>query len=102
MALPTYFPLLCICEHDPDLHENGEFCTGCSCRRYTPDPKQKEIISVAIPTIITKKFRSLVGLRHGFKKGALSFEVEKALRQYMGEKNLDVLMNDKEWKLLNK
>jgi hypothetical protein len=102
MVLQSYFPTLCICEHDPDLHENGEFCMGCSCRKYSPDNKQKVILSVAISSTTYKKFRNIVSLRHGYKKGALSFEVERALREVMGEKNLDVLMNDKEWKLLIK
>jgi hypothetical protein len=78
------------------------FCTGCSCRRYTPDTNQKVILSVAISSITAKKFRNHARLRHGLKKGALSFEVEKALREAMGENNIDVFMNDKEWRLLNK
>jgi hypothetical protein len=102
MVLQSNFPTLCICEHDPDLHENGEFCTGCSCRKYSPNDKQKVILSVAISSITSQKFRNFVSLRHGYKKGGLSFEVERALREIMGEKNLDVLMDDKEWKLLNK
>lgn len=56
---------------------------------------------MAISSITYQKFRNFVSLRHGYKKGALSFEVERAIREAMGEKNLDVLMNDKEWKLLN-
>jgi hypothetical protein len=84
------------------MHENGEFCTGCSCRKYIADTNQKVVLSVAISSVTYKKFRNLVSLRHGYKKGALSFEVERALREAMGEKNLDVFMNDKEWKLLNK
>jgi hypothetical protein len=39
---------------------------------------------------------------HGFKKGGLSFEFERALRQYMGEENLDVFIDDKDWQEYNK
>jgi hypothetical protein len=100
--LPSDYPIICTCGHVPELHENGGFCPGCSCRKYKPNPSQKSILSATISTITYKKFRNYVALRHGLKKGAISFEVERVLREYMGDKNLDVLMNDKEWKLLNK
>jgi hypothetical protein len=42
------------------------------------------------------KFRNLIILRHGLTQGSISFELERALHQYMGEKVLDVLINDNE------
>ena len=65
--------------------------------------KERKIrLSVNISIECNEKFRSLVRLRHGLKQGALTFEVERALRQYLGEKDLDVLINDKEWQVFNK
>jgi hypothetical protein len=108
---PTSFGIICICGHAHELHKNGEgqcgpcpgrFPCNLSCKKYVPNPKQRAILSVNIPAILCERFKNHVGLKHGHKKGSLSFEVERALREYLGEKDLDVFMNDKEWQLFNK
>jgi hypothetical protein len=102
-TLPScHSPTVCICEHMPDSHENGEFCLGCSCRKFRPNPDHKVTLSVTISSITNEKFRKHVGSMHGWTKGAISFEVEKALLLALGEKDLDILMNDKEWREQNK
>ncbi|MGC2425598.1 MAG: hypothetical protein WA421_01070 [Nitrososphaeraceae archaeon] len=42
-------------------------------------------------------FKNLVLLRHGLTKGALSLEVERALKEHMSEKDLNVFVSDKQW-----
>jgi hypothetical protein len=111
----------CICGHLEDFHNKNDGCaigwvrtnTGetklavlrnrhCDCKKYTPDPKNKVVLSVTISAVLAHKFKNYVTLMHGFKKGGLSFELERAIRQFMGEENIDVFIDDKEWQEYNK
>jgi hypothetical protein len=94
----------CVCGHLEYLHDSDKRCdpSYCHCRKFTIDPERKVIISVSLPAITAHKFKNFVTLKHGFKKGGLSFEVERALREYMGEKDLDVFTDDNEWKEFNR
>jgi hypothetical protein len=90
--------LVCVCRHAEYFHDKGKGCNPkeCHCKKFTADPRRKEILSIAISAITAYKFKNFVTLKHGLKKGGLSFEVERALREYMGEKDLDVMINDHE------
>jgi hypothetical protein len=92
----------CVCRHAEYLHSEKGCNPYCHCKKFIPDPKNKEILSITISAITAHKFKNFVTLKHGFKKGALSFEVERALRQYMGEKDLDVFIDEKDWQEYNK
>jgi hypothetical protein len=104
MTAITLECLGCVCGHADYLHIDGKKCkpTRCPCKKFTLDPERNEILSITISAITAHKFKNFVVLKHGFKKGGLSFEVERALREYMGEENLDVYINDNEWKQHNK
>ena len=83
--------------HNYSIHGHNNICDqGCNCKKYTPDPKQKAILSVTISGITMNNLKNLVLLRHGLTKGALSFEVERALKEYMSEKDLNVFVSDKQ------
>jgi hypothetical protein len=93
----------CICRHAEYLHDTEKGCNPyCHCKKFTPDPKNKVVLSVTISAVLAHRFKNYVTLMHGFKKGGLSFEFERALRQYMGEENLDVFIDDKDWQEYNK
>jgi hypothetical protein len=103
MTAITIESLRCICQHAEYLHDKENGCNSyCHCKKFTPDPKSRVILSITLSAITAHKLKNFVTLKHGFKKGALSFEVERALRQYMGEKDLDVFIDEKDWQEYNK
>jgi hypothetical protein len=104
MTAITIESLGCICGHADVVHDKDKRCVNnhCHCKKFTLNPKRKVILSITLSAITAHKFKNFVTLKHGFKKGALSFEVERALRQYMGEKDLDVFIDEKDWQEYNK
>jgi Ribbon-helix-helix domain len=99
---------ICICGHRRGYYDGRDHCEDeeCECIEFKVDTKrmlkQRVQLNISVSFECDMKLRNFTMLKHGATKGALSFEVERAIRQYLGEKDLDVLVNDKEWQVINR
>jgi hypothetical protein len=100
--------LICICGHGRGHYSGRDHCEDetCYCAEFVADKKRNLTDKMNIQGKVSRecyyKFRNLIILRHGLAPGSISFELERALRQYMGEKDLDVFIDDKDWQEYNK
>ncbi|HEX9317898.1 MAG TPA: hypothetical protein VF884_03085 [Nitrososphaeraceae archaeon] len=100
--------LICICGHGRGHYRGRDHRESevCACTKFILDKKRNLKDKMNIQGKISRecyyKFRNLIMLRHGFAPGSISFELERALRLYMGEKVLDVFVDEKDWQEYNK